>query len=146
MSNIDIDIQNESSHQEIPADDDLIAWTRAALLTESAEITIRIVDETESAELNATYRHKTGPTNVLSFPFMMDTGTILHGDIVICAPIVNQEAHEQLKSVKDHWAHLTVHGILHLQGFDHIKDADAEEMEKLEIAILATLDIANPYE
>ncbi|HSN23074.1 MAG TPA: rRNA maturation RNase YbeY [Methylomicrobium sp.] len=114
---------------------------------------IRIVDELESAELNFHYRQKQGPTNVLSFPFewpeSLDVAeggdTTLLGDLVICAPVVEKEALSQHKPLLHHWAHMIVHGLLHLLGYDHIEEKDAEEMETKEIAILKKLQIENPY-
>ena len=113
-----------------------------------AEIVIRLVDEAESAELNQQYRNKLGPTNILSFPFEAPEGMELDllGDLVICAPLIAQEARQQNKQAGHHWAHITVHGVLHLLGYDHIEDQDAEQMETLEIEILSKLNIANPYQ
>lgn len=112
-----------------------------------ATVLVRIVDETQSAELNQQYRKKTGPTNVLSFPF--ETPPEIPddhlGDLVICAPVIVAEAKEQEKREADHWAHMLVHGVLHLQGYDHLTETEAEEMEALEIQLLSRLDITNPY-
>lgn len=115
--------------------------------SENLSVLVRIVDETESAALNETYRAKKGPTNVLSFPFeppeMVASDHL--GDLIICAPIVAREAKSQAKPLAAHWAHLLLHGILHLQGYDHIEPADAEIMEALEVEKLALLGIPNPY-
>lgn len=115
--------------------------------SENLSVLVRIVDETESAALNETYRAKKGPTNVLSFPFeppeMVASDHL--GDLIICAPIVAREAKSQAKPLAAHWAHLLLHGILHLQGYDHIEPADAGIMEALEVEKLALLDIPNPY-
>lgn len=147
MKNLEIDIQIVSSDADIPLPSQLKQWTQAALENKSAEITIRVVDEPESAELNNTYRKKKGPTNVLSFPMSSPhKNGLLLGDIIICAPIVNKEAQQQHKSPQNHWAHLTVHGILHLQGYDHIQEKEAKIMEAREIEILSGLGIPNPYE
>ena len=109
---------------------------------------IRIVDEDESAQLNETYRHKVGATNVLSFPFEVPEGIELNllGDLVVCAPVLAREAQEQNKPLMAHWAHIIIHGTLHLLGYDHIDDSDAREMEEKEIALLKTLSISNPYD
>jgi probable rRNA maturation factor len=146
-NNIEIDIQIESSEDDIPPPAELISWTHAALETDAAEITIRIVDEAESALLNLQYRSKTGPTNVLSFPMSSPhQDKLLLGDIIICAPLVAKEAREQDKPCHEHWAHLTIHGILHLQGYDHQNEQDATRMEAQEISILSCLGIPNPYD
>jgi probable rRNA maturation factor len=132
----------------------IVKWIDTAL-EESGQIyacVIRIVDEQESAELNGQYRHKQGPTNVLSFPFEWPEGLdisasegVLLGDLVICSPVVEREALEQHKRLMDHWAHMIIHGLLHLLGYDHIEEEEAEEMETKEIAILNKLHIQNPY-
>ena len=107
-----------------------------------------MVNIDESQQLNKQYRHKDKPTNVLSFPFEVPEGIELNllGDLVVCAPVIQQEATEQGKVLFDHWAHMIIHGCLHLLGYDHINDTDADEMEALEIKILAQLSINNPYE
>lgn len=147
MNYLDIQIATESIHY--PSEEQFQQWVDAALAgrEEDAEITIRLVDEAESAELNQQYRHKQGPTNILSFPFEAPDGMELDllGDLVICVPIVLQEAMQQRKQIMHHWAHITIHGVLHLLGYDHIEDSDAEQMEALEIEILNKLNIANPY-
>lgn len=109
---------------------------------------MRIVDEGEIAALNERWRSKRGATNVLSFPFDGDHSLApgLLGDIVICAPVVRREAEEQHKSMEAHWAHMVVHGTLHLQGHDHINAEEAKEMETLEIRILQSLGYTNPYQ
>ena len=146
--NVDIQRQTETGQQ--PDDPDICSWAAAAYLgtDNEAEMTVRIVDENESAELNQTYRNKSGPTNVLSFPFENPTGMELPllGDLVICAPVVEREAKEQSKTTTAHWAHMVIHGSLHLQGYDHIESDQAEQMEVLEIDILARLGFSNPYE
>jgi probable rRNA maturation factor len=122
-------------------------WARAALkgLRRShAAVLVRLVDERESAELNHRYRGKPGPTNVMSFSYGEKSHGLL-GDIVICAPVVVREAKENNKKIKDHWAHLLVHAILHLRGYDHKHQADAARMEAREIRILKRLGIPNPY-
>lgn len=125
------------------------AWAEAALeeVGEDCELSIRIVDANESQQLNRDYRGKNQPTNVLSFPFEspVPLEPRLLGDLVICAPVVAREADEQSKPEWQHWAHLTVHGCLHLLGYDHINDDDAGQMEAREIAILQQFAIKNPY-
>ena len=147
---MNVDIQRQTENGQTPDDPDICRWAEAAYLggDAEAEITVRLVDEAESAELNQTYRHKAGPTNVLSFPFESPPGLKLPllGDLVICAPVVEREAGEQDKACQAHWAHMVVHGCLHLQGFDHIQTEQAEQMEALEIDILARLGFSNPYE
>ncbi|WP_127476093.1 rRNA maturation RNase YbeY [Sulfurivermis fontis] len=146
---IDLDLQVASAASGLPAEDDFRRWVAAALAgrRDEAELTIRVVDEEESAELNGTYRYKLGPTNVLSFPFEAPPGVELPllGDIVICAPVVAREAQEQDKTAAAHWAHMTVHGCLHLLGYDHIDPAEAEIMENLERDVLSALGYADPY-
>lgn len=112
------------------------------------EMTLRFVGIEESQSLNHQFRGKDKPTNVLSFPFESPPGMEmpLLGDLVVCAPIISREASEQNKKVAHHYAHMIVHGILHLLGYDHIDDAQAEEMEALEIRILAELAIDDPYQ
>ena len=125
------------------------SWAAAALqeVAEDCELSIRIVDAAESQQLNRDYRGKDKPTNVLSFPFEspVPLQPRLLGDLVICAPVVTAEAAEQGKAELNHWAHLTIHGCLHLLGYDHINDDEAEQMENREIAILRQFNIENPY-
>lgn len=145
---IHLDLQNVSDWPDVPDQQNLERWVRSALRCEQAEIVIRVVDEVESAELNANYRHKIGPTNVLSFPFEAPPGveTSILGDLVICAPVVDREAAEQGKAASAHWAHMVVHGVLHLQGYDHVDNSEALTMEAEEVAILRGLGFPNPYE
>lgn len=149
MSTLTVDLQRTLEAPGIPADNDFETWAATAWLGEHpSEVTIRIVDTEESADLNSQYRGKNGPTNVLSFPFEAPAGITvpLAGDLVICAPVVEKEAAEQHKELAAHWAHMVVHGMLHLQGYDHIENDDAEVMEDLEIRLLAQLGYGNPYE
>jgi len=124
-------------------------WANAANinLQKQVELTIRIVDKMESAELNGKYRNKKSATNVLAFPFEVEQNIelVILGDLVICSEIVQAEAQQQLKTELEHWAHMVVHGVLHLQGYDHIKSTQAEEMEQLEVQVLNTLGFGNPY-
>jgi len=148
--NLSIDIQMACPSEEAPDEDSIKRWASAAIRDErdNSELNLRIVDEQESADFNQQYRGKTGATNVLSFPFDAVTPEPLPmlGDLVVCAPVVNREASEQQKSSEAHWAHIIVHGVLHLLGYDHIDDADAEAMEALETAIMLDLDFPPPYE
>jgi probable rRNA maturation factor len=144
---IHVECQFASASKLLPRQDELEAWARIAAKCDDGELVIRLVDTDESAELNQTYRHKQGPTNVLSFPFEappgVDTGIL--GDLVICAPVVETEAQEQGKSLNAHWAHMVIHGMLHLQGYDHIDDSEATVMEAEETALLARLGFPDPY-
>ncbi len=150
--NLDLQLAYEAS--PVPSFEEFENWVRAALQhpaleleLEEAELTIRLVDEEEGTELNETWRQKTGPTNVLSFPFDSppEVDLPLLGDIVICVPVVEREAAQQQKANSAHFAHLVIHGVLHLLGYDHIEDAEAEQMEHYEIEILAGLGYPNPY-
>ncbi len=148
-----VDLQSVlESRAEIPSREEIEAWVRATLegagyAQREVELTVRIVEPEESAWLNQTYRHKTGPTNVLSFPFENPPSVALPllGDLVICASVVEQQAAQQHKTVMAHWAHMVVHGVLHLLGYDHVEPQQMEKMETLEISILAGLGYDNPY-
>ncbi|MBT6104975.1 rRNA maturation RNase YbeY [Porticoccaceae bacterium] len=146
---ISLDIQMACPSEEAPEEDSMQRWASAALRDErdNAELSVRIVDEQESATLNQQYRGKAGSTNILSFPFDAVTPEPLPilGDLVICAPVVVREAAEQNKSLEAHWAHMCVHGVLHLLGYDHVGDRDAEVMETLETDILLGLGYPAPY-
>lgn len=146
-----VDIQNACDTQQLPSTEQFQQWVDTALASvteQTFELTIRLVNSDESQQLNNQYREKDKPTNVLSFPFEVPEGIELNllGDLVICASVVEEEAKVQNKALFDHWAHMVIHGCLHLLGYDHINDTDANEMEALEINILATLNISNPYE
>lgn len=141
----------------LPAAGELRDWAAAALAEadprrETAEVTLRVVGRDEGAALNHRYRGSDGPTNVLSFPFQPPPGLPaedaagLLGDLVICAPVVGCEAAEQGKADPAHWAHLVVHGVLHLLGFDHLDEPEAAAMEALEVRILQRLGFPNPYQ
>jgi len=144
-----LDLQLASTADNLPDEHQIQQWLEAAILPfqAEAEVTVRIVDEAESQQLNFEYREKNKPTNVLSFPFECPPGIELPllGDLVICAQVVAREAAEQNKTLTAHWAHMVVHGSLHLLGFDHINEEDATEMEAEEIQILAELGFADPY-
>ncbi|MCX7097966.1 MAG: rRNA maturation RNase YbeY [Methylococcales bacterium] len=144
-----IDIQTPYKSKAQPSHTQIQLWVDAALADygQDTEIVVRITDNEESASLNQTYRHKLGPTNILSFPVEVPEGIELDllGDLVICAPVLEQEALAQHKALHDHWAHIIVHGVLHLLGYDHLDDVEAELMEAKEISILQQLNIKNPY-
>ena len=145
-----VEVQRASDAKHLPTRARLTAYAEAALAgrRDGAGLVIRIVDEPESQALNRQYRGIDKPTNVLSFPFEAPPHVPSRhiGDLVICAPMVEREAAEQGKPLEAHWAHMVVHGVLHLLGYDHQTDADAETMEGLEIAILGRLGFPNPYE
>lgn len=146
---LELDLQRASATPG-PSDAEFRRWCELALRQRSAdsEMTIRLVDETEGRELNLTYRHKDYATNVLSFPADVPDDLLdilLLGDLVICVPVVEREAAEQGKALDAHWAHLVMHGCLHLLGYDHIDDDEAEEMEALERELLAELGHPDPY-
>ncbi|HEY9149060.1 MAG TPA: rRNA maturation RNase YbeY [Gammaproteobacteria bacterium] len=147
---IDLDLQVAVDAPELPDETAIRRWVEAALAgrRDEAQLTVRITDEAEISELNRSYRGKDKPTNVLSFPFEAPPGVELPllGDIIVCAAVVAREALEQGKPPEAHWAHMVIHGTLHLLGYDHIEEAEAAEMEGLEIKLLAGLGYANPYE
>lgn len=141
-------VQYASDASDLPRRAQIRRWIQRAL-GRSAEITVRFVDEAEARSLNRDYRNKDYATNVLTFEYgethTVEGGSVLSGDIVICTPVVAREAAQQRKPLMDHYAHLVVHGVLHLQGFDHIDSTDADIMESREVAILERFGIANPY-
>ena len=157
---IELEFQNPCGFDTIPNIESLQLWSNAALQQSNGDISlvIRLVDEDEGKNLNYTYRNKNSATNVLSFPYevpdyaidipeLNDEYSNSHlGDLVLCENVVINEAKAQNKTVEQHWAHLIVHGVLHLQGFDHINDNDAIKMESLEIEILESLGFDNPYD
>ena len=143
-----VTVQRATRLRKLPADADFTRWVRAALRGRGAtELVIRIVDAAEGRRLNRRWRGKDHATNVLSFPAGLPVGVApsLLGDLVICAPAVAREAVRQGKTPGAHWAHLTVHGTLHLLGYDHATAAQAAVMEPLETAILGTLGFPDPY-
>jgi len=145
-----LEVQYASDADGLPTPREFAYWVEAALqpAKHTAELTIRVVDEAEGRQLNAQYRRIDRATNVLSFPFEAPPGiaTDYLGDLVICAAVVRREAQQQHKAEKHHWAHMVVHGILHLHGYDHQFDTQAEEMEALEKQILAGMGIQDPYQ
>ena len=146
---IEVDLQIASECKGLPGPAEFQRWVEAALKDhDPTALTVRIVDREESAELNERFRTRSGPTNVLSFAADLppEIGIPLLGDIVICAPVVMDEASAQAKSAKAHFAHLAVHGVLHLLGFDHGSKEEAAVMEAREIEVLASLGFENPYE
>jgi probable rRNA maturation factor len=149
LNNILVDLQIACEARDLPSRADFTRWVKTVLEQQkrAGEVCIRIVCAEESRALNRTYRDQDAPTNVLSFPFEVPPGIPLSllGDLVICAEVVAAQARQQQKRLQDHWAHMVVHGSLHLLVFDHINDAEAEVMETLERTLLARLDIADPY-
>jgi probable rRNA maturation factor len=153
--NISVDVSNASEAEDIPTPEVISYWVRAAIARvvgeESIEVSVRIVGEDEGRQLNERFRDKSGATNVLSFPAgdppaEIPAGTPrMLGDIVVCAPVVEREAAEQEKAPAAHWAHMIVHGSLHLLGYDHLDDSEAETMETYEKQILAEGGIDDPY-
>lgn len=162
---VHVEVQDASGEPFVPEEDAIRFWISKGLQTQGIEwlrgpvlatsvlkdrgvqLTVRLVGKEESAILNERYRHRKGPTNVLSFPY--DQQTLLDppllGDMVICAPLVTSEAQAQNKELIAHWAHLVIHGFLHLMGYDHETDSDADMMEDMERCILQQLDLPDPY-
>lgn len=148
---VDLDLQivvEDKKH--LPSEQEINKWLSTAIATHrnEAEVTVRVVEEQESHELNLQYRGKDKSTNVLTFPFDMppEIELPLLGDLVICKTVVEREAHEQGKSLKAHWAHMLIHGGLHLLGYDHIEDDEAEEMESLETKLMLSVGFNDPYQ
>ncbi|HET6724991.1 MAG TPA: rRNA maturation RNase YbeY [Gammaproteobacteria bacterium] len=146
---IDVHVESAWAEGRAPDEGEFSRWAAAALTgrRDAAEVSVLVVDRDEGAALNLRYRGREGPTNVLSFPADLPPGIELPliGDLVICGPVVESEAAAQNKTVEAHWAHLTVHGVLHLIGYDHQDDAEAAVMEGLETHILAELGYKDPY-
>ncbi|MFT7496808.1 MAG: putative rRNA maturation factor [Urechidicola sp.] len=145
---VNVDLQNDDEIESLPSIDQFRHWVESSLLQSfvSLEQTIRVVTEAESQALNKQFRGKDKSTNVLSFP--SDDGYLEYdclGDLVICVPVVESEAVSQGKTRDAHWAHMVIHGMLHLQGIDHQDDREAQKMEAQEIKILSTLGYASPY-
>jgi len=149
--NVTIDLQNHSGSREVPLKRQFKHWAIAALAEVAPErrtnrLSIRLVDESESAQLNGDYRHKQGSTNILSFPVPPEMDSLPDlGDLAICTQVVLREAQDQSKNSDAHWAHLTVHGVLHLRGYDHEVEDEARVMEALETRILQQLGYPDPY-
>ncbi len=149
-SDFNLDLQIACTGHDLPEQQAMEHWLQATLsgLRERAEVTVRIVERDESRQLNHQYRHKDSATNVLSFPADLpaELDIPLLGDLVICAPVVNEEARQQDKTHEAHWAHMLVHGTLHLLGYDHINHTEADIMEQLETDILTKLGFPPPYD
>jgi probable rRNA maturation factor len=151
MESLIVEVQQVTERSDgLPTADDFKRWVAASLPPDQnpVELVIRLVDEDESRQLNRDYRGKDRPTNVLSFPFEApaEIPLPLLGDVVICVQIVEQEALEQGKDLQAHWAHMVIHGVLHLLGYDHLSSADAARMEGLERQILVGLNFPDPYQ
>lgn len=146
---IEIVVQYATESSNLPDTKKIKQWVKCSLNNgvKQAEITIRVVDEEEGARLNEEWRGASGPTNVLSFPYNEDIKNCdtIQGDIVLCSPVIIREAKQQNKSPEAHWAHMVIHGTLHLQGYDHLQENDANEMESLETDILKKLHFSDPY-
>jgi len=155
---LELDFQNPNRFSKIPEINEFQRWAEAGLQSNNSDIThsysvvIRVATEAESQQLNHDFRQKDAPTNVLSFPFEMPdlpetafTEPSHLGDLILCESVIAKEAIAQNKALFQHWAHLVIHGMLHLQGFDHINDDDAIKMESKEIQLLNQLDFPNPY-
>ena len=144
-----INVEYVSNASELPAEAMVAHWAQAALegYERDVEVGVRIVDESEIIELNQRFRKKTEPTNVLSFPFEDPPGTQTDvlGDVVVCAPIVSSQAQTEGKPLSAHWAHMVVHGIMHLRGYDHETPEEADAMEHMETHILEGLGFPDPY-
>ena len=147
---VSVDLQVAWRRGRVPAPGKLRGWISAALdgRRAGAEVSVRVVGEEEACELNRDYRSQDKPTNVLAFPSDLPAGLGMEllGDLVLCGPLVEKEAIEQRKDLEAHWAHLVVHGTLHLVGLDHQTEAEAREMEALEVEILAELGYPDPYD
>lgn len=157
VADVELDLQVSDTLEpqylnSVPNENELKQWILTGLactgnLTEIKQLTVRVVGETEISELNQTYRHKRGATNVLSFPVDLPTDIALPllGDIVVCVAVLEKEAQLQQKPLQRHWAHIVIHGVLHLLGYDHNTDAEAAVMESLEVEILSKIGYPNPY-
>ncbi len=146
---VEVDVQYAATGEGMPEPGEIVGWVQAAVAgrRDNAELSVRVVDEAEITVLNHRFRGQDRPTNVLSFPVgdMPGMEVSLLGDVVVCAPVVRRQAREQRKSERAHWAHMVVHGTLHLLGYDHVTPADAEEMEQIEKAVLDSFGYKDPY-
>ena len=151
---IKLDLQYAEQAEEPPSRENFQKWVNLAYIEKQsvpAQVSIRIVSEAESQSLNTEYRNKNKPTNVLSFPMELpeqlihELDIVMLGDLVICGSVVESEAVQQGKSSLSHWAHMVIHGMLHLQGYDHVSESDAEQMEDLEVKLLKKIGVNNPY-
>ncbi len=142
----DITVQFATAEAAVPAENQILQWAGCALAQDDigGEVTIRITDENEMQALNNRWRNIDNPTNVLSFP-LHEAGCPLFGDIVVCAPVVRREATEQAKALNAHWAHMIIHGILHLMGYDHSETREAKVMEAKETTLMQELGFPDPY-
>ena len=143
---VDITVQFATAEPSVPAENEILHWAGCALALGGAggEVTIRITDENEMQSLNSKWRNTDKPTNVLSFPLHGADSPLL-GDIVVCAPVVKREAARQARSLEAHWAHIIIHGILHLMGYDHSETREAKTMEAEETALMQELGYPDPY-
>ena len=144
-----IELQLACPLPTVPTPHEIESWVASVTgaLELSGDVCVRVIDEQESRALNLQYRERDEPTNVLSFPVELASGVtaVVLGDLAVCAPVVEREAREQRKDSKDHWAHMIVHGLLHLGGYDHETPSDAAAMEALEIELLAAIGVSDPY-
>ncbi len=145
---LELDLSMGLEADGLPTEDDFARWAETVLPPGVWNLSIRLVGAEEGQALNAQYRHKDYPTNVLSFPAELPAGVDLPllGDLVLCVPVVEREAREQGKPLPHHWAHLTIHGVLHLLGHDHVQEDEAQAMEALEVQALKRLGIPDPYQ
>ncbi len=145
---LEVDLSLGLAADGLPTAEDFARWAETVLPPGTWNLSIRLVDAEEGRALNARYRHKDYPTNVLSFPAELPEGVDLPllGDLVLCVPVVEREAMEQGKPLPHHWAHLTIHGVLHLLGHDHLEEEEAAAMEALEVQALEALGIPDPYQ
>lgn len=151
MTSLIIDIQNATGKPLFVNEDTIEQWAKITLgkALAAAELSLRFVDKTEIQILNRDYRHMDKPTNVLAFPVdipeEVQENCPLLGDVIICPEVLMEESLTQKKDLSQHWAHITIHGLLHLLGYDHIEEDEAKEMQEMEITCLNQLGFSNPY-